>query len=75
MTENKCGKCFVCKIVGLLVIVGALNWGAIAILHKDPIARVLMNVPHATGILYALVGLAGLVKLISCFKDCPACKK
>ena len=68
-------KCFVCKLAGALVIIGALNWGLIGIFQVDLVARLLGNVPNASRIVYSLVGIAGLLKLISCFKCCPACPK
>ena len=73
MLNKQC--CFACKIVGLLVIIGALNWGAIGLFKMNLVAQLLGGIPKAERIVYILVGLAGVVKLISCFKDCPACKK
>ena len=69
------GTCGVCKIFCLLVIVGALNWGVIAIFQVDLVAKFLGQMTVASRIVYGVIGLAGLAKLISCFKDCPACKK
>jgi uncharacterized membrane protein YuzA (DUF378 family) len=68
-------NCFICKIAGLLVIIGALNWGAIGIFQVNFVERLLGDMTTATRVIYALVGIAGLMKLISCIKDCPACKK
>ena len=68
-----CG-CVGCKIVGLLVILGALNWGLIGIFQVDLVAKFLGNVPHAGRIVYSLIGIAGVMKLISCFVPCPMCK-
>ncbi len=66
--------CFVCKIVNLLVVIGALNWGLIGVLRVDAFARFLSGIPKVTRLTYILIGLAGLMKLISCFKACPCCK-
>ena len=57
--------CAVCRIVGLLVGLGALNWGLVAFFE-----------PMTTGakVVYGLIGLAGLLKLISLVKPCPCCK-
>ena len=67
--------CIVCKIVALLVIIGALNWGLIGAAKINLVERLLSNIPHAVRLVYVLIGLAGLMKLICCFKECPACKK
>jgi uncharacterized membrane protein YuzA (DUF378 family) len=69
------GSCGICKVACLLVIVGALNWGLVGAFGLDLVARFLGEMTVASRIVYGLVGLAGLAKLISCFKDCPACKK
>ena len=72
MMKQACG---VCKIVCLLVIIGALNWGLVGVVKIDLVAKLLGEMTVASRVVYALVGLAGLMKLVSCFKDCPACKK
>ncbi len=72
MQQGKC--CFVCKFVGLLVIIGAINWGLVGAFKLNVVVLLLGNIPKAVSIIYILVGLAGLVKLVSCFKPCPCCK-
>ena len=67
--------CGICKIVGLLVIIGALNWGLVGVLQVDLVAKLLGDRTMPSRVVYGLIGVAGLIKLISCFKDCPACKK
>lgn len=69
MTGSKC--CPVCKLVGLLVIIGALNWGIIGINGTNLVERLLGAHPAAVRVVYLLVGVAGLLKLIMCFKACP----
>ena len=69
------GNCLVCKIVLLLIIIGALNWGAIGLLKMNFVEQLLGSIPKAVRITYIVVGLAGLLKLFCLFKDCPACKK
>ena len=66
--------CVVCKIVGLLAIIGALNWGAIGLLGVNVVENVLGQT-MVTKIVYDLVGLSGLALLASYFVVCPACKK
>lgn len=68
-------SCFVCKIVGLLAIVGALNWGSIALFQVNFVERLLGQMPMALRVTYGLVGLSGLMLLASFFMVCPACKK
>lgn len=71
MKEN----CFICKIAGLLVVVGALNWGLIGLFKMNLVAQLLGGIPKAERITYILVGVAGVMKLISCIMKCPACCK
>ncbi len=73
MTGGK--GCAICNVAGGLVIIGALNWGAIGMFNVDLVAQ-LFGGPSAGGAraLYALVGVAGVLKLLSCFKLCP-CQK
>jgi hypothetical protein len=73
MTASKC--CPICKLVGLLVIVGALNWGGIGVAGVNYVEKLLGAYPTALKVVYILVGVAGLLKLVMCFKSCPcACK-
>lgn len=68
------GKCVVCKLVGLLVVVGALNWGLVGIFQYNLVAAVLGDMTTAARAVYALVGVAGLLAIVACFKCCP-CQK
>jgi uncharacterized membrane protein YuzA (DUF378 family) len=68
-------KCFVCNIVGLLVIIGALNWGLVGIFQYNVVDAIFGEMSILGRVLYSLVGLAGVMKLVTCFKDCPKCKK
>ena len=70
--KGKC--CGVCKVVGLLVGIGALNWGLVGIFQVDLVAKALGVMTGPARAAYALIGIAGLLKLISCFKCCP-CQK
>ena len=72
MTDKTCA---VCKVVCALVIIGALNWGLVGLLKINLVEQLLGGIPKAVRLTYLLVGAAGVIKLISCFKDCPACKK
>ena len=73
MTGGKC--CAVCKIVGVLVGIGALNWGLAGVFGIDVVARLLGDMTGPARVVYGLIGLAGLLKLISLVKPCPCCNK
>ena len=68
-------SCLICKLAGLLVIIGAINWGLVGILQFNLVTKLLGDMTTASRVVYGLVGVAGVLKLITCFKDCPACKK
>ena len=72
MTEGK--RCGVCKLVGLLVGLGALNWGLVGLFQVDLVAKLLGPMTGAARVVYVLIGVAGLLKLLSCIKCCP-CQK
>ncbi len=72
MTGGK-SCCAVCKIVGLLVGIGALNWGLVGIFQVDLVERLLGLMTGPARAVYGLIGVAGLVKLISLVKPCPCC--
>lgn len=65
------GRCLVCKLVGLLVVVGALNWGLVGIAQWNLVEALLGSMTTASRAVYVVIGLAGLLKLVSCFKCCP----
>ena len=67
-------SCIVCKIVGAIAIVGALNWGLVGVFHLNLVER-LFGQTIVTRAIYALVGLSGLALLASFFVICPKCKK
>ena len=68
-------NCPVCKLVGALVIIGALNWGLVGILQFNLVTRLLGDMTTASRAVYSLVGIAGLIKLLAVVKGCPACTK
>jgi len=67
--------CFLCKIVGILAIIGALNWGLVGVLDVNIVTRLFGEGTMVTRIIYGLVGLSGIALLVSFFTTCPACKK
>lgn len=72
MTGGK--GCGICKIVGVLVGLGALNWGLVGLFQIDLVARLLGDMTGAARAVYGVIGIAGLLKLISLAKCCP-CQK
>lgn len=68
-------KCIGCKVTGALVIIGALNWGLVGIFQFNLVSTILGDMSMAARVVYGLVGLAGAMKLVCCFKDCPKCQK
>ncbi|MBI3996230.1 MAG: DUF378 domain-containing protein [Candidatus Omnitrophica bacterium] len=63
--------CGICKVVGLLVGIGALNWGLVGIFQMDLVATLLGDMTMPARIVYGLIGVAGALKLISLVKCCP----
>jgi hypothetical protein len=64
-------SCAVCKVVGALVAIGALNWGLIGLFQYDLVASVLGQMSAASRAVYAVIGIAGVLKVLSLFKVCP----
>ncbi|OGX30440.1 MAG: hypothetical protein A2705_03805 [Omnitrophica WOR_2 bacterium RIFCSPHIGHO2_01_FULL_52_10] len=67
--------CVLCKIVGAIAIIGALNWGLIGVLQVNLVEQIFGAGTALTRIIYALVGLSGFALLASYFVVCPYCKK
>ena len=68
-------NCALCKVVGLVLIIGALNWGSTVFLNNNFVDSMLGMGSAAAKVVYGLVTLCGLIMLVSYFKACPACKK
>jgi hypothetical protein len=65
--------CCICKVACGLVVIGALNWGLVGAFNLDLVEKLLGDMTVASRVVYVLVGLAGILKLVACFKKCPAC--
>lgn len=65
----------VCKAIGLLVGIGALNWGLVTLFDFNVVTRIFGDMTTATKAVFVVVGLAGLMKLITLVKPCPCTKK
>ena len=72
MTGGK--SCGVCKIVGILVALGAINWGLVGLLQVDLVAKLLGEMTVLTRAVYGLIGVAGVMKVLWVFGCCP-CQK
>ncbi|MBI2409773.1 DUF378 domain-containing protein [Candidatus Kaiserbacteria bacterium] len=67
------------KIAFVLVIIGALNWGLVALgtymgANWNVVNLVLGQWPQVEGLVYLLVGLSALVLLFTHGRDCRNCK-
>ena len=67
--------CTLCKVVGIIAIIGAINWGLVGVLGVNLVEHLFGVGSALTRVVYALVGLSGLALLASFFVTCPACKK
>jgi uncharacterized membrane protein YuzA (DUF378 family) len=72
MTGAKCG---VCKVIGVLAGLGALNWGLYGVFNLDLVARLLGEMTTASKVVYGVLGVAGLLTLVSLVKCCPCAGK
>lgn len=72
---QNCGACAICKTCGILVIIGAISWGLVGVFDINIVERFLGVMTTPTRVVYGLIGVAGLLKLVSCFKACPCSKK
>ena len=69
MTGGK--SCAVCQVIGFLVAIGALNWGLVGLLQVDLVAKLLGDMTGAARAVYTVIGIAGVLKVLSFFKCCP----
>ena len=61
------------RIALALVIIGALNWGAVGLFGFDCVAALFGGqTASISRVVYALVGLAGLWCITILFRDAPA---
>ncbi len=67
-------SCPLCKVVGIIAIIGALNSGAVGLIHTNYVDNILSHV-HLARVFDLLTILAALVLLVSYIKSCPACKQ
>ena len=69
-------NCPVCKAVSALVILGALNWGAVGFFEYNFVTQVLGDATTAARAIYGLIGVAGVIQVLrGVKKGCPVCAK
>ena len=73
MTGEK--ACVICKVVKVLAGLGALNWGLAMFFGLNLVDRALGVGSAAAKLVYGLIGVAGLLLLVSLCKCCPCQKK
>lgn len=57
----------------ILVIVGALNWGLVGFFKFDLVAAIFGEMTSVARVVYALVGLAAVIELVTHKGTCKAC--
>ena len=66
---GKC--CAMCNVVKLVAGLGALNWGLLALFQIDLVEKALGMGTGAAKAAYVVIGVAGLLALLSFAKLCP----
>lgn len=70
----KCGSgCVFFKILALIVIIGALNWGLVGVAGYNLVDHLFGVGSIAARAVYTIVGLSGVALLVSFFKKCSCC--
>lgn len=58
------------KIISyILVLVGAINWGLVGLFNIDLVALLFGEMTAASRVVYALVGIAAIISLITSYRD------
>ena len=67
--------CLVCKVVTIIAVIGALNWGLVGIVQLNLVESIFGMGTALTRIIYSIVGLSGLLLLGGLLGFCPCSKK
>lgn len=67
--------CLVCKIVVLIAGLGAFNWLLVAFLNFNVVDNLLGVMTLPSKIVYAIIGVSGLLLMIALIKPCPCISK
>lgn len=65
---------FVDILAWILLVVGGLNWGLIAIAQFDVVAAIFGAGTGLATLVYGLVGLSAIYSIFRCKKCCKCCK-
>ncbi len=57
----------------ILVILGALNWGLVALLNLNLVSTVFGSIPSLENLIYILVGLSAVYVFATHKNDCKIC--
>ena len=68
------GKCLICKLIKLIVGIGSLNVGLVALFNINLVELAFGGIGIAK-IVYIIIGVAGVMVLLSLFKSCPCINK
>ncbi len=71
--KNPC-CCPVCKVAGVLVVTGAINWGLVGGFNFNLVSKLVGAGTTAEKVIYIIIGVAGAVKLLGCFITLPCSK-
>lgn len=58
-----------------LVLVGALNWGLIALLNLNLVSLILGSAPSLEKLVYLLIGVSAVIVFATHQNDCKTCGK
>jgi uncharacterized protein len=61
-------------IAFILVVVGALNWGLVGAADVNVVNMLLGTLPVVEKVVYVLVGLSGILLVVTHRKDCKHCE-
>ena len=67
--------CMLCKIIGAVAIIGALNWGLVGVANVNLVEYIFGAGSMGARVVYTVIGLSGIALLTSFFMVCPLCKR
>lgn len=62
-------------VVFTLVVVGAFNWGLVGLFNYNLVNALLGSLPGLEKLVYILVGVSGVVLVVTHKNDCKICSK
>ena len=67
------GKCVICKLITIIVAIGAINWGTMAFFQLDLVIRIFGGMTTASKAGYGVIAVGGVIKRLSVFVVCVPC--